>query len=196
MPTVLCAGSNSLPLDSSKQPNRPLPTTTPCYSVSNSKPNGLNRVQNLSERCASATNPITNNNNLSLSHPKLLRLEALNRSFHNAANLANELKESLNNGLMSNGGAASTSSLASNPPSTRVSFNAALPPTCGSPSSTSSFVRHFSLRIKNHVQTSLSDPLRRKGSNRARRMLDSPLAGIKIKCYKENLKWAKKSDSI
>lgn len=184
MPSVICAASNSLPLDTSKKVDRPIPTPTPCYSVGGSKPNGLNRSQHLSERCSSAA--ANHSNGLSLSHPKLLRLEALNRSFHNAANLATELKESLNNGLMSNGGATSTSSLASNPPSTqKISFAPGLPPSSGSPSSTTAFVRHFSLKIKNHVQTSLSDPLKRKGSgnNRTRRILDSPLLGTNRKTF-------------
>jgi hypothetical protein len=170
MPSVLCAGSNSLPLESSNQPNRPMPSPTPCYSVAGSKQNGLNRVQHLSERCASGAN-----NNLSLSHPKLLRLEALNRSFHNATNLANELKESLSNSVLSN--EASTSSLLSNSAVPQQKSNSALPPATGSQSSPSAFVRHFSLKIKNHVKTSLSDSFRRQGSNKKKKNLDSPLMG-------------------
>lgn len=171
MHDVVYATSNSLPIDASKKPNRSIPTHTPCNSMVGSNPGGLNRAQHMSERCSSKTRT-----NLSLSQPKL-RLEALNRSFHNAAN---ELKESLNSGLMNSAEDASTSSLVSNstPTTQRISFATGLIPNCNPPRSTTAFVRHFSLKIKNHVQTSLSDPLRRKGSTK--RILDSPFPGIKL----------------
>lgn len=93
------------------------------------------------------------------SQPKLLKFEALNRSFHNAAALAQELKESVQN--PNNG-------ICKSRPSSVHSKR-----TCESPlnlsDSPSSFVRHISIRFKSHVQNSLSDPLKRKASQQQRR---------------------------
>ncbi|CAD5211056.1 unnamed protein product [Bursaphelenchus okinawaensis] len=84
---------------------------------------------------------------------KVLHMEALNRSFHNATSLASEIKESVNN---------VTKIDKIRPSSVNSKRNRESPIMHHSPTS---IVRHFSIRFKNHVQTSLSDPLK-KGSFR------------------------------
>ena len=204
MPTALSAKS-SLPLSAEGAETKftsPASTTFACAgrtprsnlraTPATLSTGSLSRVHNLSERraptsarAAAAASPPSSSSasaptgaNLAACSPKQLRFAALNRSFHNATHLAAELRDSLSQQMNQNnsGGGVSATSSASLANADADATVAAAAAADSSTLAAKTVVRHFSLRVKEHVKASLSEPLRRRASSRRERVTSTASA--------------------